>query len=232
MTGALPPVVRLRGATLDYPGPPPFRALHEVDLDVEAGDHLAIVGPSGSGKSTMLNVLGLLDRPTDGRYDLDGIDTGALSDTQRTALRASRIGFVFQAFHLMAHRSALENVALPLLYRGMRSRQARAAAATALESVGLQDRQHASPATLSGGERQRTAIARALVGQPRLLLCDEPTGNLDSDNADGVLRLLDDLNATGVTIVVITHGIEVSRRARRVVELKDGTVRAGRGASA
>jgi putative ABC transport system ATP-binding protein len=201
---------------------PPVHALRRVELTVARGDYLAIVGPSGSGKSTLLNVLGLLDRPTDGTFWLDGIDTGSLGDAARAALRAERIGFVFQSFHLLPHRSAMENVMLGALYQGIGRRERRRRAIDALDRVGLSRRATFLPTRLSGGERQRVAVARALVARPSLLLCDEPTGNLDSVNTDAVLDLFDELLATGLTVVVITHDHDVATRAQRRVRIIDG----------
>ena len=217
-------VVELRGVTRVFPTEPPVHALRGIDLEVRAGDHLAIVGASGSGKSTLLNVLGLLDRPTGGQYLLDGIDTADLSDRRRAALRGRRIGFVFQSFHLLSHRPVEENVMLAELYRG-ESRSGRfRRAVEALDRVGLSHRIGFLPTRLSGGERQRVAIARAIVGRPSMLLCDEPTGNLDSENTSSVLSLFDDLRDSGLTIVVITHDDEVARHARRIVRMVDGTL--------
>ena len=216
------PVIELRGLARTYPGPPPVHALRPADLVIEAGDYVAVTGPSGSGKSTLLHLLGLLDTPTAGRYLLDGLDTSALSDRDRSALRGRRIGVVFQAFHLLPYRTALENVLLAELYnqtpRGARLQ----AAAGALDEVGLGHRLDALPTTLSGGESQRVAIARALVNRPSLLLCDEPTGNLDSRNAAALMELLDQLNSGGFTIVVITHDAGVAAHARRTVAISDG----------
>jgi putative ABC transport system ATP-binding protein len=221
---ARPPVIELRGVGLTYPGPPPVVALRPCDLVVEPGEHLSIVGPSGSGKSSLLNVLGLLDRPTCGTYLLDGIDTGGLGERARTECRGRSIGFVFQAYHLLAHRTAAENVAVALLYNGVRRAERPRIAAEALARVGLADRRHALPSQLSGGERQRVAIARALAVEPSLLLCDEPTGNLDSANAAGVLDLIAALHAEGMTVVVITHDTATARRATRTITLRDGVV--------
>ncbi len=197
-------------------------ALSDVVLSVAPGDHLAIVGPSGAGKSTMLNILGLLDRPSTGEYLFDGEPTSRLSERRRAALRATQIGFVFQAFHLLPARTALENVQLAFLYgavpRGERVHRARAA----LDRVGLAHRMSFLPGLLSGGERQRVAIARAVCTGPRLLLADEPTGNLDRANADAVLGLFDELNADGLTLVTITHDQRVADRARRRVRIEQG----------
>jgi len=193
-------------------------ALRPADLVIEAGDYVAVTGPSGSGKSTLLHLLGLLDAPTEGSYLLDGLDTSTLNDRDRSALRGRRIGFVFQAFHLLPYRTALENVLLAELY----NRTPRG---------GLGHRRDALPTTLSGGECQRVAIARALVNRPSLLLCDEPTGNLDSRNAAALMELLDQLNAAGFTIVVITHDPGVAAHAGRAIGISDGMlserVRAG-----
>lgn len=217
-------IVELRGVAKTYQGTPVVHALKPVDLTIEAGDWLAVIGPSGSGKSTLLNLLGLLDRPSQGRYVFAGQDVSTLGERERTALRGRRIGFVFQQFHLLSHRTAVENVGLALLYSNPSTRQRTAAAVEALERVGLGHRLHALPSTLSGGERQRVAIARALVGAPDLVLCDEPTGNLDSSNAEAVLDLLQGLNRDGVTLIVITHDPRVAARARKRLQILDGSV--------
>ncbi|WP_214325846.1 ABC transporter ATP-binding protein [Nonomuraea sediminis] len=203
---------------------PSVRALAEVSLEVRRGDYLAVVGPSGSGKSTLLNVLGLLDRPTSGRYLLDGTETTGLRDAARTRLRGERIGFVFQSFHLLAHRTVVENVMLAEIYGRQARKGRRERALSSLDRVGLSHRVGFLPDRLSGGERQRAAIARALMGRPSLLLCDEPTGNLDSRNTGAVLDLFDELRAQGLTIVVITHEREVSERAQRRVSITDGVL--------
>ncbi|WP_407838121.1 ABC transporter ATP-binding protein [Streptomyces sp. DSM 116496] len=218
------PVIEFRGIGLTYPGPPPVAALRACDLTVGRGEFVAVVGPSGSGKSTFLNIVGLLDAPTGGTYLLDGIDTGTLRDADRTALRGLRIGFVFQSFHLLPQRSALENVTLALVYDGTPRRERRDRARHALEQVGLGHRIDSLPTRLSGGERQRVAIARALVTRPSLLLCDEPTGNLDTANADSVLALLERLHADGMTVLVITHDPLVAARAKRTVTIRDGVL--------
>jgi putative ABC transport system ATP-binding protein len=217
-------VVRLTAVGRRFPGDPPVDALSEVDLEVRSGEFVAVVGPSGSGKSTLLHLLGLLDAPTSGRYELDGIDTTALGARRRAGLRAARIGFVFQAFHLLPHLDVLDNTALGGLYVGLPGRERRRRAAALLERVGLGHRRTARPATLSGGERQRVAIARALVAEPSLLLADEPTGNLDSRNAGSVLDLVDDLHAAGTTVAMITHDPDVAARAQRHVRIVDGRV--------
>lgn len=217
--------VELRGVSLTYPGPPPVQALVASDLRINSGEYVTVVGPSGSGKSTFLNIVGLLDSPSTGVYLLDEIDTGELSDRERTSFRGERIGFVFQSFHLMPHRSALENVMLALVYHGHTDRRSRRARSLdALARVGLSHRANFVPTQLSGGERQRVAIARALVSNPSLLLCDEPTGNLDSNTAKNVLGLLDDLHQNGMTIVMITHDSSIANRAQRTVTIRDGVM--------
>ncbi|SEG88719.1 putative ABC transport system ATP-binding protein [Nonomuraea solani] len=218
------PVIVLDELTKEFPADPPVRALSAVSLRVEKSDYVAVVGPSGSGKSTLLNTLGLLDRPTSGGYRLDGIETVSLKDGARTTIRGSRIGFVFQSFHLLPHRSVLENVMLAEVYGPAPRAGRRERATRALERVRLSHRLDFPPGSLSGGERQRAAIARALMGDPSLLLCDEPTGNLDSRNTEAVLDLFDDLRAQGMTIVVITHETDVSDRAGRRVRITDGVL--------
>jgi len=218
------PVIELRGLGRTYPGPPPVAALRPADLIIEAGGYIAVTGPSGSGKSTLLHLLGLLDTPTGGSYLLDGVETSVMTDADRSALRGRRIGVVFQAFHLLPWRTALENVQLAQLYNQTPRGARRPAAEDALAAVGLAHRADALPTRLSGGECQRVAIARALVNRPALLLCDEPTGNLDSANAATVMALLDELNTAGYTIVVITHDPNVAAHARRAVTLADGVL--------
>jgi putative ABC transport system ATP-binding protein len=200
-------------------------ALRGVSMRVDAGEYAAIVGPSGSGKSTLMNLLGCLDRPTSGVLRVDGSDVTALSDTQLAAVRNRAVGFVFQSFQLLARTSALDNVALPLVYRGVPKGQRLAAARHALESVGLGHRLEHRPSQLSGGEQQRVAIARALVGEPRLLLADEPTGNLDSGTGAEVLDLFERLNVgRGVAVLLVTHDQQVAGRARRQIAIRDGLV--------
>jgi putative ABC transport system ATP-binding protein len=219
------PVVDLRDVARTYPGFPPVQALRPTTLQIMPGAYVAVTGPSGSGKSTLLNLLGLLDRPSAGRYYLDGIDVGALSERERAAVRGHRIGFVFQAFHLLPHRSATENVALARLYTSAdRPKERSAAAIEMLTRVGMAHRLNALPTILSGGECQRVVVARALANNPRLLLCDEPTGNLDSSNSTVILDLLDRLHRGGVTIVVITHDPNTAARAERQVTIRDGLV--------
>ena len=216
------PVIELRGLTRTYPGPPPVPALRPADLVIADGDYVAVTGPSGSGKSTLLHLLGLLDAPTEGSYLIDGLDTSALNDRDRSALRGRRIGVVFQSFHLLPYRTALENVLLAELYNRTPGGARVRAAVDALDAVGLGHRLDALPTTLSGGESQRVAIARALVNRPSLVLCDEPTGNLDSRNAAALMELLDRLNVAGFTIVVITHDAGVAAHASRTIAISDG----------
>ncbi|MFD8565002.1 ABC transporter ATP-binding protein [Streptosporangium canum] len=220
------PVIELTDVYREFPASPPVLALNKVTLTVHQGDHVAIVGPSGSGKSTLMNVLGLLDRPTRGSYKIRGVETITMKERQRTRLRGDAIGFVFQSFHLLAHRSVLDNVVLGEMYTAGGNRKGRKARALqALERVSLSHRVDFLPPLLSGGERQRVAIARALMGSPSLLLCDEPTGNLDSTNTEAVLNLLDELRSgQGLTVVVITHENEVAKRAARRVLIADGTL--------
>jgi putative ABC transport system ATP-binding protein len=218
------PLLELERVQRSFEADPPVHALRDVTLDVARGDYVAIAGASGSGKSTLLNIIGCLDRHTGGTYRFEGIDTAGLSDADRAGLRAHRIGFVFQSFHLLSHRSIEENVMLGGLY-ARSSRSARASrAGGALRRVGLGQRLGFSPAKLSGGERQRVAIARAIATRPRLLLCDEPTGNLDTTNTAAILDLFDELRADGLTIVVITHDAAVSARADRRVHMVDGVL--------
>lgn len=223
---AVPPVIELADLWRIFPSTPPVQALRAVNLEVATGDYVAIVGPSGSGKSTLLNVLGLLDRPTHGTYRLDGRDVGNLSDADRAGLRAERLGFVFQSFHLLGHRTALENVMFGGMYQGIKRSERRTRAIDALDRVGMLHRATFRPDRLSGGERQRVAVARALAVRPSVLLCDEPTGNLDSVTTESVLGLFDELVADGLTVCVITHDRHVADRARRRVRIVDGQLTA------
>jgi len=216
-------VVELEGVSRTFDGSPPVEAVKDADLSVQEGDYIAIAGPSGSGKSTLLHILGCLDTPTRGVYRLLGLDVGGLSDKMRTSLRGAEIGFIFQSFHLLSYRTALENVMTGLVYNRTPRRVRRQRARDALERVGLGHRLDFLPGQLSGGERQRVAIARAIAPQPSLLLCDEPTGNLDSKTTQSILGLFDDLrSAEGLTVIVITHDEAVSRRAQRRVGITDG----------
>ncbi|HZJ48226.1 MAG TPA: ABC transporter ATP-binding protein [Acidimicrobiia bacterium] len=222
------PVVELDAVSRTFDGSPPVEAVRHTTLTVNDGEYVSIVGPSGSGKSTLLHLLGCLDRPTDGTYRLAGIDVGALPDRKRTALRGREIGFVFQAFHLLAHRTVLDNVITGMLYNRTPRRNRRTQATEALERVGLGHRMGFTPTKLSGGERQRVAIARAIAVGPSLLLCDEPTGNLDTATTESLLDLFDELRTDGLTLIVITHDEAVSRRSDRRIEIIDGvTTEAG-----
>lgn len=220
--GVAATVVDLVGVSRSFPGPPRVDALREVNLRVDPGEYVSIIGPSGSGKSTLLNILGLLDRPTSGEYLLDGVPTGNASESVRSGLRGGRIGFVFQSFHLLPRRTVLDNVLLATLYSGVPRGEREERARTALERVHLTHRTTFHPTTLSGGERQRVAVARAIVAAPHLLLADEPTGNLDSTNSAEVMDLFDELHADGLTLAVITHDPVVSARAQRRVRIADG----------
>ena len=223
-TTAARTVIRLQDLGKEYGTEPPVYALVDVDLAVREGEWLAVLGPSGSGKSTLLNIIGCLNHHTSGSYLFDDIDIAALSDKQRAGLRSRGIGFVFQSFHLLAHRPVIENVMLADVYRRAPSHDRKARATAALEQVGLGHRADFLPTRLSGGEQQRAAIARALMGSPRLLLCDEPTGNLDSVSTSTVLDMFAALNQLGMTIVMITHDHDVARRANRHVSITDGVL--------
>ncbi len=222
--GAPDVVLELRDVVKEYLTDPPTRVLHGIDLVVERGELVAIVGPSGSGKSTLLNIIGTLDLPTSGTVRVAGHDVSTLSDEDLSALRSTQIGFVFQQFFLLSGMTSIDNVADGLLYRGVPRRLRRARAAEALERVGLTHRMHHNPEKLSGGERQRVAIARALVGEPALVLADEPTGNLDSASSASIMALLHELHAGGSTILVITHDHEIAASLPRRVAVRDGRI--------
>jgi len=205
-------------------GPQEIYALRGVDLVIERGEYVAIMGPSGSGKSTLMNIIGCLDRPTSGRYLLDGIPVESMEDDELAAIRNKKIGFVFQTFNLLARTTALQNVELPLVYAKIPRQERREMAEEALAAVGLQERMHHQPNELSGGQRQRVAIARALVNKPSLLLADEPTGNLDSQTGREILDLFRDLHNRGNSIIMVTHEDDVAQEAKRVIHIRDGKI--------
>lgn len=217
------PLIDIRELSKSYVmGREKVRVLNEISLQVMPGEFVAIVGPSGSGKSTLMNVIGCLDAPSEGSYKLDGIEVKGLGDNKLANIRNRKIGFIFQSFHLLPKLSAIENVELPLVYRGMSSKERRERSTRALAQVGLSERMFHKPSELSGGQQQRVAIARALAGHPPMLLADEPTGALDTKTGQEVLALIEQLNAEGHTIVLITHDQEVARRASRIVVMRDG----------
>ena len=222
------PLVELRGVSRVYgEGEARVAALRGIDLSIAAGDFLAMMGPSGSGKSTCMNILGCLDKPSSGRHFFQGVDVGALSQDERALVRRTSIGFVFQGFNLLARTSALENVELPLIYRGLRAQTRRERALSALAAVGLADRAHHAPNELSGGQQQRVAIARAIAAEPRVLFADEPTGNLDTARSHELMQLLATLNREhGLTIVMVTHELDMAEYARHTIHFRDGLIEA------
>jgi putative ABC transport system ATP-binding protein len=230
--GAGVPVLEVHEVTKHYPGEPPVQALRGVNLTIGQGELVGIVGPSGSGKTTLLQLMGTLDRPTSGRVRITGLDVATMADDDVAYLRATRIGFIFQQFFLAEHATVMDNVADGLLYAGIPLKQRRQRALDALELVGLAQRPHARPTQLSGGQRQRVAIARALVGQPAIVLADEPTGNLDQATGQSILALIDQLHRAGSTIVVITHDHVIAERMSRKVEILDGRILSDTGPAA
>ena len=219
------PIIEIEGVTKTYgAGAAAFQALKGIDLSIEQGDFVAVMGPSGSGKSTMMNILGCLDTPSSGVFRFRGVEVQSMTSDQRSLLRRKYLGFVFQGFNLLARTSALENVELPLLYRGEKKATRKEAALAALDKVGLVPWADHTPAELSGGQQQRVAIARALVSNPDVLLADEPTGNLDTERSVEIMRLLTDLNRTGITILMVTHEAEMAAFARTIVHFRDGRV--------
>ncbi|MBL8665516.1 MAG: ABC transporter ATP-binding protein [Candidatus Odyssella sp.] len=223
------PLIELIGVTKVYGhGDAAVHALAGVDLKFERGDFAAIMGPSGSGKSTAMNVIGCLDVPSGGKYLYDGVDVGALDRNRRALLRRHFLGFVFQGFNLLARTSAVENVELPLIYRGLAHGERRRLAMSALERVGLKGREHHGPSELSGGQQQRVAIARAIVTNPAVLLADEPTGNLDTRNSREIMELLTGLNRQDITVIMVTHETDIAAYARRVIRFVDGKIESDR----
>ncbi len=218
-------MIRLQGITKEYRmGDQTVHALQGVDLQIERNEMVAFIGASGSGKSTMMNIVGCLDRPSSGQYWLNGREVATMSGDDLAHVRNQEIGFIFQSFHLLPRASAIDNVAQPLIYRGMPLRERMALATQALQRVGLGERMHHRPNELSGGQRQRVAIARALVGKPSILLADEPTGNLDSATSLDIMNLIRELHADGQTVVIVTHEPEIAEQCQRVVRLRDGRV--------
>ena len=218
-------VLHLRGLTRDFQlGAQTVHVLKGIDLDIQRGDYVALMGPSGSGKSTLMNLLGCLDTPTSGTYVLAGRDVSRMAEAELAAVRNQEIGFVFQTFNLIPRQTALDNVALPLVYAGIGKEERLERAAEVLRSVGLGDRMDHRPNQLSGGQRQRVAIARALVNKPSLILADEPTGNLDSTTSDEIMRLFDEIHKAGNTLVVVTHEEDIAQHAQRIIRLRDGVV--------
>jgi putative ABC transport system ATP-binding protein len=221
------PLIRLQNVARRYQmGAETIHALRDVSLSIERGEYVAIMGPSGSGKSTLMNLIGCLDTPTAGEYELNGVQVSQMDDNELAEIRNKEIGFIFQTFNLLPRSDALRNVELPLIYSGVPAHERRAVALEALRNVGLADRIHHRPNELSGGQRQRVAVARALVNRPSILLADEPTGNLDSKTGAEIMALFGELSRRGNTIIVVTHEEDVARHARRILRIRDGLIAA------
>jgi len=218
-------VIQIRGIRRDFPlGQEIVKVLKGIDLDIKKGDYVALMGPSGSGKSTLMNILGCLDTPTDGFYELNGVDVSSMSDDELAEIRNKEIGFVFQTFNLLPRTTALDNVALPMVYAGASKSEREKRAKEVLRDVGLSDRMDHKPNQLSGGQRQRVAVGRALVNHPSIILADEPTGNLDSKTSIEIMELFDEIHRNGNTVIVVTHEEEIAEHAHRIIRLRDGMV--------
>lgn len=219
------PIINIKGITRDFPlGSEIVKVLKGIDLQINKGEYVALMGPSGSGKSTLMNLLGCLDTPTGGSYTLNGKDVSQMSDDELAGIRNKEIGFVFQTFNLLPRTTALDNVALPMVYAGYKKPQRNERATEVLTQVGLADRMDHKPNQLSGGQRQRVAVARALVNHPSIILADEPTGNLDSKTSIEIMNLFDDIHANGNTVILVTHEEEIAAHAHRVIRLRDGII--------
>lgn len=218
-------VIKIRGIIRDFPlGQEVVKVLKGIDLDIERGEYVALMGPSGSGKSTLMNLLGCLDTPTGGTYELNGVDVSSMTDDELAEIRNKEIGFVFQTFNLMPRTTALDNVALPMIYAGASKAERIERASEVLTDVGLADRMDHKPNQLSGGQRQRVAVGRALVNKPSIILADEPTGNLDSKTSLEIMQLFDAIHAAGNTVIVVTHEEDIAAHAHRIIRLRDGIV--------
>lgn len=218
-------VIKIRSITRDFPlGQEIVKVLKGIDLDIQKGEYVALMGPSGSGKSTLMNLLGCLDTPTSGYYELNGVDVSSMSDDALAEIRNKEIGFVFQTFNLLPRTTALDNVALPMVYAGAPKSQRHKRASEVLEDVGLSDRMDHKPNQLSGGQRQRVAVGRALVNKPSIILADEPTGNLDSKTSLEIMQLFDDIHKAGNTVILVTHEEDIAAHAQRIIRLRDGII--------
>lgn len=218
-------VIKIRGIIRDFPlGQEIVKVLKGIDLDIERGEYVALMGPSGSGKSTLMNLLGCLDTPTGGSYELNGVDVSSMTDDELAEIRNKEIGFVFQTFNLLPRTTALDNVALPMVYAGASKSERNQRASEVLTDVGLADRMDHKPNQLSGGQRQRVAVGRALVNKPSIILADEPTGNLDSKTSLEIMQLFDDIHKAGNTVIIVTHEEEIAEHAHRIIRLRDGMV--------